>query len=93
MLSNAMSLAVELGVYDQLDGSTFGSREARPEVWGSKGYRERASRIQYLLPVYLAQQDLVCEGFLLYAKVLSNSLSRSQPFNIIRNWRTVHFSH
>lgn len=54
LLINALTLAVELAVYDDVDNSTFGTREARNDIWKSNSYRDRANSIKHLLPAYSA---------------------------------------
>lgn len=58
MLGVAYTLAVELGVFDDSNSDTQGTRETRPEVWKDRSYRERATRISHLLPVYLTQTSI-----------------------------------
>lgn len=55
LLGNAMTLAVELGIFDDFDEVAFGTKEARTKVWASKTYEERATRLKHLIPVYLSQ--------------------------------------
>lgn len=55
MLGNAFTLAVELGLYDESDPKTLGTRKARVEIWNNASYRERASNVHHILLVYLAQ--------------------------------------
>ncbi|RDW65146.1 hypothetical protein BP5796_09838 [Coleophoma crateriformis] len=58
MLGNALTLAVELGVFDDADGPTMGTREARWNVWKDRAYQERATRIKHLLLAYLDQVSI-----------------------------------
>lgn len=55
MLGNALSLAVELGIFDEYDNTMLGAREARKDIWSSETLRQRAYRVQNLLWVYLTQ--------------------------------------
>ncbi|KAI5287072.1 hypothetical protein KEM54_006267, partial [Ascosphaera aggregata] len=89
MLGNALSLAVELGIFDEYDNTMLGAREARKDIWSSATLRQRAYRVQNLLWVYLTQTS----GRLGWKNLTSVSLmdhdgSRNHG-DTIRCWVTV----
>lgn len=55
MLGNALSLAFELGIFDEYDNTMLGAREARRDIWSCETSSQRAYRVQHLLWVYLTQ--------------------------------------
>ncbi|KAI5300982.1 hypothetical protein KEM55_003406, partial [Ascosphaera atra] len=89
MLGNALSLAVELGVFDEYDSTTLGAREARKDIWSSEVLRQRAYRVQNLLWVYLTQTS----GRLGWKNLTSVSLMENEGSrnhgDTIRCWVTV----
>ncbi|KAI5307369.1 proline dehydrogenase [Ascosphaera pollenicola] len=89
MLGNALSLAVELGIFDEYDNTMLGAREARKDIWSSDTLRQRAYRVQNLLWVYLTQTA----GRLGWKNLTSVSLMNHEGSrnhgDTIRCWVTV----
>lgn len=75
MLGAALSLAVELGIFDDYDDTTLGAKEMRRDIWKHKSSRQRAYRVQRLLWVYLTQTS----GRLGWKNMTAVSLQQNSP--------------
>lgn len=74
LLSNALGLAYELGVFDDIDELLATNAITRPE-YEDEAYRLRATRIKRLLLVYLTQ----LAGRLGWTNMVPESLRRTDP--------------
>lgn len=75
MLGNALSLAVELGIFDDYDDTTLGAKEMRRDIWKHTSSKKRAYRVQRLLWVYLTQTS----GRLGWKNMTAVSLEQGEP--------------
>lgn len=89
MLGNAFTLATELGIYDDLDGTTLSTREARGEVWHDVLYQKRANRVHHILLVYLAQTSARLGRSHLSSYAFAELSFQSIEDDTIRCWRGV----
>lgn len=74
LLSTAMGLAYELGVFDDIDEMLAAGAIARPE-YEDETYRQRAYRIKRLLLIYLTQ----LAGRLGWTNMVPESLRKTDP--------------
>lgn len=74
LLSNAMGLAYELGVFDDIDELLAAQAITRPE-YEDEAYRLRASRIKRLLLIYLTQ----LAGRLGWTNMVPESIRKMDP--------------
>lgn len=74
LLSTAMGLAYELGVFDDIDELLRNGAISRPE-YEEETYRQRANRIKRLLLIYLTQ----LAGRLGWTNMVPEALRRSDP--------------
>ncbi|OTB08049.1 hypothetical protein M426DRAFT_218625 [Hypoxylon sp. CI-4A] len=74
LLSNALGLAYELGVFDDIDELLMNNAITRPE-YEDEAYRLRATRVKRLLLVYLTQ----LAGRLGWTNMVPDSIRRTDP--------------
>ena len=74
LLSTAMGLGYELGVFDDIDEMLKNDTITRPE-YGDEGYRQRANRIKRLLLIYTTQ----LAGRLGWTSMAPEVLRKSDP--------------
>lgn len=82
LLSNAMGLSYELGVFDDIEDSTLSCDISRPE-YQDEEYRLRAARIKRLLLIYVTQLS----GRLGWTNMVPENLRNNAGFTVPRRRR------